>query len=140
MNITVNNTNPTVCQSFIITYKLGNYGPDPAENVTINFQIPEGLEFVDITVDSGTWNYNPTTRTVTWTLDNVPVGDPNLKLTVKALQSGQYIITPEVTSDTYNWNTDIPSITINVKASSDGDDPENEAKAATIPMQNTGTP
>jgi len=54
MNITVNNTNPTVGQSFIITYKLGNYGPDPAENVTINFQIPEGLEFVDITVDSGT--------------------------------------------------------------------------------------
>lgn len=117
MNITVNNTNPTVGQSFIITYKLGNYGPDPAENVTINFQIPEGLEFVDITVDSGTWNYNPTTRTVTWTLDNVPVGDPNLKLTVKALQSGQYIITPQVTSDTHNWNTDIPSITINVKAS-----------------------
>ena len=145
LNLTVSNTNPAVGETFVITYKLGNYGPDNAENVTINFQIPEGLEFVGITVDSGVWNYDPSTRTVTWTLDNVPVGDPYLYLTVKALNSGQFIITPTITSDTYNWNSgDIPALVINVQASSDGDDddPEKEAKAATetVPMQKTGTP
>jgi len=115
LNITTSNANPTVGESFIITYKLGNYGPDTAENVTINFQIPEGMEFVGITVDSGTWNYKTSTRTVTWTLDNVPVGDPYLYLTVKAIKSGSYSITPSITSDTYNWNTNIPTLTINIK-------------------------
>jgi len=133
LNITTSNANPTVGESFIITYKLGNYGPDTAENVTINFQIPEGMEFVGITIDSGTWNYKTSTRTVTWTLDNVPVGDPYLYLTVKAIKSG--------TSDTYNWNTYVPTLTISIKEATHSDDPENEAKAATktVPMQKTGT-
>jgi len=145
LNLTVSNTNPAVGETFVITYKLGNYGPDNAENVTITFQIPEGLEFVGITVDSGVWTYDPSIRTVTWTLDNVPVGDPYLYLTVKALNSGQFIITPTIASDTYNWNSgDVPALVINVQASSEGDDddPENTAKAATetVPMQKTGTP
>ncbi|MDD3753798.1 MAG: right-handed parallel beta-helix repeat-containing protein [Methanobacterium sp.] len=145
LNLTVSNTNPAVGETFVITYKLGNYGPDNAENVTITFQVPEGLEFVGITVDSGVWTYDPSIRTVTWTLDNVPVGDPYLYLTVKALNSGQFIITPTIASDTYNWNSgDVPALVINVEASSEGDDddPENTAKAATetVPMQKTGTP
>lgn len=144
LNITISNTSPIVGESFIITYKLGNCGPDHAENVEINFQLPEGLEFVGITVDSGTWNYDPTIRTVTWTLDNVPVGDPYLYLTVKALKSGQYIITPDITSETYNGSLeDIPTITIRIKSSSNcDDDQENEAAAETetITMQKTGTP
>ena len=141
LNITTSNANPTVGESFIITYKLGNYGPDTAENVTINFQIPEGMEFVGITIDSGTWNYKTSTRTVTWTLDNVPVGDPYLYLTVKAIKSGTYSITPSITSDTYNWNTYVPTLTISIKEATHSDDPENEAKAATktVPMQKTGT-
>ncbi len=141
LNITTSNANPTVGESFIITYKLGNYGPDTAENVTINFQIPEGMEFVGITIDSGTWNYKTSTRTVTWTLDNVPVGDPYLYLTVKAIKSGTYSITPSITSDTYYWNTYVPTLTISIKEATHSDDPENEAKAATktVPMQKTGT-
>jgi uncharacterized repeat protein (TIGR01451 family) len=141
LNITASNYNPTVGDLFIITFKLGNYGPDTAENVTVNFQIPEGMEFLGITVDSGTWNYETSTRTVTWTLDNVPVGDPYLYLTVKAIKSGTYSITPSITSDTYNWNTYVPTLTINIREATHSDDPVNEAKAATktVPMQKTGT-
>ena len=66
-------------------------------------------------------------------------------LTVKALNSGQFIITPTIASDTYNWNSgDVPALVINVQASSEGDDDdsENTAQAATetVPMQKTGTP
>ena len=77
------NKNPTVCEIFIITYKLGNNGPDIANNVIIKYQINEGLQFVNINVDSGTQTYDPLTRTITWTINQVTVGDPYLYLTVK---------------------------------------------------------
>ena len=144
---TSSSQNPTVGETFILTYKLGNNGPDAAENVTITFQIPEGLDFINISVDNGKCTYNETTRTVTWILDSVPVGDPYLHLTVKAADDGTYKITPNVTSDTYNSNIgDDGIISINIQAnnsnSSNGTD-TNTVKAAsktTIGLQKTGLP
>ena len=108
--------NPKVGEKFLLTYKLGNYGPDAADNVTVTFQLPEGLDFVNIHVDNGKCTYEPTTRTVTWTLDSVPVGDPYLYLTVKAATTGNYQITPKITSGTYNLNSgDYGIITFNVQ-------------------------
>ena len=116
---TVNNNNPKVGESFVITYKLGNHGPDAAENVKITFKVPEGLEFTGVDVDNGSCNHDPVNRVVTWTLDSVPVGDPYLYLTVKALKGGKYTVVSKITSTTYNWNGgDDTSSNINVQSSS----------------------
>jgi uncharacterized repeat protein (TIGR01451 family) len=151
INTTTSNQNPTVDGTFILTYKLGNYGPDEAKNVTITFQLPEGLDFVNIKVDTGKCTYNKTTRTVTWTLDSVPVGDPYLYLTVEAAGDGSYKITPSITSGTYNWNSgDNGNITINIQSnsnnssngSSNGGNTVNAAGkiTKTVGLQDTGLP
>ena len=131
-------------QIFTVTYKLGNNGPDAAENVTITFQLPEGITFEGINVDTGKYIYDPTTRTVTWTLDSVPVGDPYLYLTVKAASDGTYKITPIITSDTYNLNSgDSGIITINIQPKNNNSGNEITVKAAdntTIGLQKTGLP
>ena len=126
----------------MLTYKLSNNGPDNATNVTMSFQIPSGLEFVNATVDNGTWTYNPN-RTITWNLTNVAVGDPYLYLTVRALGTGSYIITPTITSETFNQNNDpLTPFSINVQAQNNSN--SNTVNAAsttkTVPMQTTGMP
>ena len=143
LNTTTSKANPTVGETFVLTYKLSNRGPDNATNVTVSFQIPVGLEFVDVTVDNGTWTYNPKNRTVTWNLTNVEVGDPYLYLTVKVLGTGSYTITPTITSDTYNRNTDsLTPFTVNVKAqnNSNADTVNAASTTKTVPMQTTGMP
>ena len=147
MNVTNSKSNPTVGDTFLLTYKLSNNGPDNATNVTVSFQIPAGLEFVNVTVDNGTVTYNPTNRTVTWTLTNVEVGDPYLYLTVKALGSGSYTITPAITSETFNQNNDpLTPFSVNVqpqnnnKNSSTTNSATVNAASNTVPMQTTGMP
>ena len=144
LNTTTSKANPTIGDTFILTYKLSNSGPDNATNVTVTFQIPTGLKFVNATVDNGTVTYNSTTRTITWTLDNVAVGDPYLYLTVKALGTGSYTITPTITSETYNTNTDpLTPFNINIQKANNtnGSTTVNAASTTqTIPMQKTGMP
>ena len=143
LNTTTSKKNPTTGETFILTYKLSNKGPDNATNVTVSFQIPVGLEFVTASVDNGTWTYNPTNRTVTWTLSNVAVGDPYLYLTVKALGSGIYTITPAITSETFNQNNDpLTPFTVNVQAqnNSNGNTVNAASTTKTVPMQTTGIP
>ena len=153
LNTTTSNQNPGVGDTFILTYKLSNNGPDNATNVTISFQIPSGLEFVTASVDNGTWTYNATTRMLTWTLDSVPVGDPYLNITVTPLSTGSYTITPTIASLTANPNTNVlPSITINAQTSNNNNPTGNNgtgnnntpstvnAATQTIAMQHTGVP
>jgi uncharacterized repeat protein (TIGR01451 family) len=143
LNTKTSKKNPTTGDTFIVTYKLSNKGPDNATNVTVSFQIPAGLEFVNAVVDNGTVAYNPTNRTITWNLTNVEVGDPYLYLTVKALGTGIYTITPTITSETFNRNTDpLTPFTVNVQAQKNSN--TNTVNAAsttkTVPMQTTGIP
>jgi hypothetical protein len=101
------------------------------------------LEFVNATVDNGTWTYNPANRTITWNLTNVAVGDPYLYLTVKALGSGSYSITPIITSETFNQNNDpLTPFTVNVQAQNNSNTNTVNAVSTTktIPMQTTGMP
>jgi uncharacterized repeat protein (TIGR01451 family) len=133
IHITSDKNNPKVGETFTLTYKLGNHGPDPAQNVTITIPLPEGFELSNISGD-GSWTYNETTNTITWTLANVPVGDPYLYITGKVTKPGIYVFGSSIISETYNINTEgVNTITINAVA---------EAKAAskTIGMQETGIP
>ena len=152
MNVTTSNGNPTVGQTFVVTYKLSNNGPDNATNVVMTLQVPEGLEFVTANVDSGAWSYNAANRTLTWTLENVPVGDPYLNITMESLSAGtQTINGPSLTSGTFNINThNMPTITIDTQAQQNNNNGStgtitngsNTVKAATheVAMQKTGAP
>ena len=143
LNTTSSKSNPTAGETFMLTYKLSNNGPDNATNVTMSFQIPSGLEFVNASVDNGTWIYNPVNRTITWNLTNVAVGDPYLYLTVRALGTGSYTITPTITSETFNQNNDplTPfSISVQAQNNSNGNTVNAASTTKTVPMQKTGMP
>ena len=80
VNITTSNPNPQVGDKVTYTFKLGNKGPGIAKDVVFTYVIPDGVEFAGANVDQGTWTYNEATRTLTWTLGDVVVGDPYLWL------------------------------------------------------------
>lgn len=133
IKITSSNNNPKLGQTFTITYKLGNNGPDEAKNVTITIPLPEGFKYTDISGD-GNWTYNASTNTITWTLTNVPVGDPYLYISGYVNNPGTYVFGSSISSETYNINTEgVNPITINTVA-------EVKAASKTIPLQNTGLP
>ena len=130
--------NTTVGKIITITYKVGNKGPDEANNVVMTIVIPKGLEFVSaFSPDSAQPTYDATTRILTWIIGDVPVGDPILKLNLKALKAGTFIISSTLVSSTYSEQPVIVSgVTINVKKANPNVNPENN----TIGMQNTGAP
>ena len=150
MTIKSSNNKPTVGETFIITYKLGNNGPDNATNVIMSIPIPKDFEITNIHGD-GNWTYNPTTSIITWTLSNVTVGDPYLYVTGKTSNSGTYVFGSNITSETYNLNTKgVTPITVTSKDPINPINPTNpttpstktklNAETNTIPMQHTGLP
>jgi uncharacterized repeat protein (TIGR01451 family) len=137
--ITSDNDNPTVGETFTLTYKLGNKGPDTADNVTVIIPVPEGFHILQIYGD-GNWTVNAN-GTITWTFNNVTVGDPYLHLQGYSSGEGNLLFTGFIFSDTYNLNTiGVNSLTVHAIA------PETpEANAATttsntVGMQTTGAP
>ena len=142
VNITPSNSNPQVGDTVTYTFKVGNNGPGIAKNVTFTYTIPEGLEYAGATVDQGTVTYNPTTRTLTWNLGDVAVGDPKLWLNLKVLSAGNYNIQPTVTVGGSTLESNINSLKVNA-ASATTTDPETVNAATTtqtIPMKTTGMP
>ena len=141
VTVTTSNSHPKMGETVNISFKVGNKGPDTASNVILTLKIPEGMEYVTATADTGSFTYNPTTRTITWNIGDVPVGDPKLFLNAKVLHAGNYTLQPTITTATYdpNIHSNIGSITINV--SNNTTNPTKPVvNAETIPMQPTGTP
>ena len=138
LKVTPSKTNPVVGDTVVYTLKVGNKGPDAAKDVVMTYVVPEGLEFAGATVDVGTYNYNPDTRTITWIIGDVPVGDPYMLLSLRISQPGYYILNPVLITSTFDptLNSDTESITVNALEKS------NTVKAAnkTIPLQKTGLP
>ncbi len=133
-------SSPTECteisKTALITFKVGNRGPDAAENVVFTWTIPEGMEFVSLDKDSGNATYDPATRTITWNLGTVPVGDPYLWVTVRMVKAGNYVIRPTLSTTTYD-----PNLQSNIEFRDIcADAPEVNAASKTIPMKPTGLP
>ena len=157
LQITSSNKNPRIGESFTLTYKLGNKGPDNATNVTINIPLPSGFKVSNITGD-GNWTYNLANNTLTWTLANVKIGDPYLYITGKTSTSGVYVFSSKITSETFNINTKgVTPIVITITNPTNPITPINpvnptnpttttnastilNAATTTIPMQHTGLP
>jgi uncharacterized repeat protein (TIGR01451 family) len=131
--------NPLLGEIFTITFKLGNRGPNTAENVVFTLPLPSGVEFVGVEVDQGTARYDPATRTITWSLGDVVVGDPYAWVRVRALDVGSFIFRPTLTTDTYDPNieSNIQTVTVNVQAAGE---PSETVHAQTVGMQKTGAP
>lgn len=144
VNVTTSSSNLYPGDEFVVTYKLSNSGPDSASNVKLTFKIPEGLKFISANADTGNCTYDPTTMTVTWFLDTVPVGDPYLNITLKALTAGDYTITPTINTTTYNKNTNtLTPLEINIQTPNNNGtngSGANNNQNNTIPMQKTGAP
>ena len=148
LNVTPSTSNPVTGETVTYTLKVGNNGPDPAENVVMTYTLPEGMEFVGASDDVGnTWSYDPNTRILTWTLGTVPVGDPTLLLNLRFLRGGNFLINPLLSTTTYDptLNQETQSLTVNAQALPvvNPTTPTTivEAKQVnTISMQSTGAP
>lgn len=139
VTIKTSDSNPKIGEKIFITFKVGNRGPDTANNVVLTFKVPEGMEFVDISVDTGSYTYNSVSRTITWNIGDVPVGDPKLVMELNLLKAGNFTLQPGLSTSTYDPNlaSNIGTLNINVKSNS-----TNPAvvHGQTVPMQPTGAP
>lgn len=115
VNVTASKSNPQVGDSVMYTFKVGNKGPAIARNVTYNYVIPEGLDFVSASVDQGNYTYDAATRTLTWNIGDVAVGDPSLLLNLRVLSAGTYNLQSNVTVSSYdpNLTSSVGSLTVN---------------------------
>ncbi|MDY9924651.1 hypothetical protein [Methanobacterium sp.] len=133
IQITSDKNNPNVGETFTLTYKLGNNGPDTADNVTITIPLPEGFVISKI---EGDGNWTVTGNTITWTMNNVTVGDPNLYISGWTTGPGNHLFTASITSDTFNINSmGVSPLTLNAQPTVNAATTTN-----TVGMQTTGTP
>jgi len=131
--ITSNKNNPTVGETFTLTYKLGNNGPDTADNVTITIPLPEGFVISKI---EGDGNWTVTGNTITWTMNNVTVGDPYLYISGWTTGPGNYLFTASIASDTFSINSrGVSPLTLNAQPTVTAATTTN-----TVGMQTTGAP
>jgi hypothetical protein len=145
LTITPNKNNPMVGETVIYVFKVGNKGPDTAENVVMTYVVPEGLEFGGAKVDVGSYTYDAATRTVTWTIGDVPVGDPYMWLSLKVTSAGSYLINPLLSTSTYDptLNSNTQSLTVNAATTPNNNTNNNNtvnAATNTVTMQKTGIP
>jgi uncharacterized repeat protein (TIGR01451 family) len=133
MKITSNNNSPQIGETFKLTYKIGNNGPDPAKNVTITIPLPNGFVLANITGD-GSWIHNTHTNTIIWTLNTIPVGDPYLYVSGKFMNPGNYTFGSSISSETLQINIK------NIDPDKNNTQPVVNAATETVPMQKTGIP
>jgi uncharacterized repeat protein (TIGR01451 family) len=136
IQITSDKNNPLAGETFTLTYKLGNNGPDDAQNVTITIPIPDGFVVSKIEGD-GTWTI--VGNNIIWTMTNVTVGDPYLYISGWTLWAGSFLFGASITSDTFNLNSlGVSSFSLNAA-------PQLNAATTTtssniVGMQTTGAP
>lgn len=139
MEVSSSKTDPKVGEDFVITVKVGNKGPDAAKNVVVTYKLPEGMEYVGLTSDAGypAPQYDAATRTVTWNLGDLPVIDPAMYITVRALNANDFVNSVELTTDSNDPvnSNNIGTVTVNAAAAT-----EVNAATKTIAMQKTGVP
>ncbi|MDY9923176.1 DUF11 domain-containing protein [Methanobacterium sp.] len=139
LNITPDKINPVVGDTVTYRFKVGNNGPDPAENVVMTYKIPDGLVFVSANDNIGNkWTYDPNTRIITWNLGTVPVGDPDLWVSFLYTTAGEYKINPLLSTTTYDPDLNANTQSITVHAETATISSVNAATTNTVEMQNTG--
>nr|WP_319372421.1 DUF11 domain-containing protein [uncultured Methanobacterium sp.] len=140
LNISPDKINPVVGDTVTYRFKVGNNGPDPALNVVMTYKVPDGMVFVGASDNIGEkWTYDPNTRTITWNLGTVPVGDPDLGVSFYYAAAGEYKINPLLSTTTYDpdLNTNTQSITVHAVTALSVNA---VTTTRTVGMQKTGIP
>ncbi|MFA0834933.1 MAG: hypothetical protein ACC609_13130 [Methanobacterium formicicum] len=138
VQITSDKSNPTVGETFTLRYKLGNNGPDDATNVTITIPLPEGFVISKI---EGDGNWTVTGNTITWTMNNVTVGDPNLYVSGWTTGPGNYLFSASIASDTFSINsTGVSPLTLKAQPTVNAATTTSTTSGNTVGMQSTGAP
>lgn len=146
VNVKTSNNNPKIGERIFITFKVGNRGPDTANNVLFTFKVPQGMDLIGVIIYTGSYDYNDETRTITWNIGDVPVGDPELVMGLKVLKEGNFTIKPGLSTSTYdpNLTRNIGNIIVNVSNSTNPQNNTDPSKPVvqgqTVPMQPTGAP
>ena len=80
----------------------------------MTYVIPTGLEFAGAKVDMGNWTYDNLTRTITWIIGDVPVGDPLMNISLFVVQAGIYPLNPLLSTSTYDptLGSSVQSLTV----------------------------
>ncbi len=135
--ITSDKNKPTVGEIFTLRYKLGNKGPDDAENVTITITLPDGFVISKIAGD-GNWTLKA--NTIIWTMKNVKVGDPYLYVSGWTTHATSFLFGASILSDTFNINTQgVSTLTLNTQPKINAAT-NTTVNATKVGMQSTGTP
>lgn len=87
--VTGDKTNPKVNENVNLTYKLGNNGPDSADNVTVTIPLPKDFQISSLAGD-GDWNYDTKTNTLIWTFANLSLNPQYLYIRGNFTKSGTY--------------------------------------------------
>ncbi|NYB52996.1 MAG: DUF11 domain-containing protein [Methanobacteriaceae archaeon] len=141
LTVTPSKTNPVAGEVVTYTLKVGNNGPDAAENVVMTYTLPDGMEFAGASDDIGNqWTYDRDTRTLTWNLRTVPVGDPTLILNLRFLRAGDFLINPQLSTTTYDptLNEETQSLSMDVQAAPLVVQAGSSVRSKTVGMQSTG--
>lgn len=139
LDIKSDKVNPKVNKTVKLTYKLGNDGPDAAENFTVTIPLPKGFKISMITGD-GLWKYNPITNTITWKHTTLSQTSQYLNITGEFKTPGTYQFNANITTDTYNLNTKgITPLTLKVLEEPTPVNPTNNTTNK-INMNDTGVP
>ena len=138
----IDNQNPTLGDIVTATLKVGNNGPNVAYQTILKFALPEGMQFINTWADNGSIYYDPATRMVIWNLGDVPVGDPYAYIQFRVNHVGNFIITPEITTASFNPNLNqkIQALFITVKAHEETRTINSNVLKGAVKMQDTGAP
>lgn len=138
LTLTPSNDDPVPGEMVYYVIKLGNAGPGVAHDVVGSQIIPEGYEFVNATVDSGYYTYDPVTRNLTWYAGDVPVGDPYMYLNLLYVGSSDNQTGLDLSDLLFNLTS---SDYTSSNANNSGNSSQGAiVNATTVPMQKTGAP
>ena len=108
---------------FTFDYTVSNYDAD-AVDLVVTFKIPKGLEFVKAVavnqkgVVIGNLSnavFDKKTNTLTWNISALKYGNVTIRISLKSLKDGKYVIKPVITSEYANLKVSAGKFNINVK-------------------------
>ena len=79
----------------------------------MTYKITSGLQYVKA-IGNGSKKYNSKTKTFTWTISKAKVGTSLIKLVFKTKKPGRVLLTPKITTDTYNTYNSFKKVYITI--------------------------
>ena len=123
----------------VFVVDVENWGNDDATGVTVNYTLGTGYQYITSNTGGiGTTTYNPTTRTITWNIGNMPTtGTALMMVDTQAITTGNQ--TPALTNTATLTNVDQYDTPNNYKTTNYSINVPNNADLQVNQTQNTTT-